>query len=74
METVTKTLMRSDLVRQYKDCRDTGNWMSDERRREWMDDYELYHSMQGANGYLDAMKERVLAMPASPTDHREGTD
>lgn len=74
MEVITKTLMRSDLVRRYKECRDTGNWMSDERKREWMDDYELYHSMRGANGYLDEMKDQVMAMPSAHKTYREGTD
>ena len=72
-----KALMRSDLIKRYKECRDHGNYMKDIRKDEWLNDYEIYHTLRGANGYLDSIHDKVLVMNTPrPEDFTkgEGTD
>ena len=61
-----KRLTRTDLVNRYKFCRDHGGWMSDDRKRTWLDDYESYMEMVGRNGYIEEIREKVVAMPNEP--------
>jgi hypothetical protein len=68
-----KALMRSDLVKRYKECRDAG-YMKDDRKDEWLSDYDIYCSLDGKNGYLDSIHQKVIDMPAEPSVMREGTD
>ncbi len=63
-----KRLTRSDLVARYKECRDNGFWMSDERKREWLDDYAEYMAMVGQNGYIEDLKRQISEMPTHPED------
>ena len=61
-----KALMRSDLVDRYRTYRDCGGWMSDAHKDEWLHDYASYHALVGKNGYIDAIRDAVVAMPTSP--------
>lgn len=63
-----KTLMRSELVDRYRTYRDCGGWMSDGHKDEWMHDYATYHALVGKNGYIDAIRDAVVAMPTSPPE------
>lgn len=63
-----KALMRSDLVDRYRTYRDCGGWMSDAHKDEWLHDYAIYHALVGTNGYIDAIRDCVVAMPASPPE------
>lgn len=58
-----KALMRSDLVERYRTYRDCGGWMSDVHKDEWLHDYAIYHALVGKNGYIDAIRDRVVDMP-----------
>ena len=61
-----KALMRSDLVDRYRTYRDCGGWMSDSHKDEWLRDYAIYHALVGKNGYIDAIRDRVVDMPSTP--------
>ena len=61
-----KALMRSDLVERYSTYRDCGGWMSDAHKDEWLHDYAIYHALVGKNGYIDAIRDRVVDMPNMP--------
>ena len=63
-----KALMRSDLVDRYRTYRDCGGWMSDAHKDEWLHDYGTYHALVGKNGYIDAIRDRVVDMPSSPPE------
>ena len=63
-----KALMRSDLVDRYRTYRDCGGWMSDAHKDEWLHDYASYHALVGKNGYIDAIRDAVVAMPTSPPE------
>ena len=63
-----KALMRSDLVDRYRTYRDCGGWMSDAHKDEWLHDHGIYHALVGTNGYIDAIRDRVVDMPSSPTE------
>ncbi|MGL5173555.1 MAG: hypothetical protein ACRC75_06855 [Olsenella sp.] len=63
-----KALMRSDLVDRYRTYRDCGGWMSDRHKDEWLRDYAIYHALVGKNGYIDAIRDRVVDMPNTPHD------
>ena len=63
-----KALMRSDLVDRYRTYRDCGGWMSDAHKDEWLHDYAIYHALVGTNGYIDAIRDRVVDMPSAPPD------
>ena len=63
-----KALMRSDLVERYRTYRDCGGWMSDAHKDEWLHDYGTYHALVGGNGYIDAIRDAVVAMPTSPPE------
>ena len=67
-----KTLMRSELVDRYRTYRDCGGWMSDGHKDEWMHDYATYHALVGKNGYIDAIRDAVVAMPTSPPEGMDG--
>lgn len=60
-----KALMRSDLVDRYRTYRDCGGWMSDAHKDEWLHDYGIYHALVGTNGYIDAIRDRVVDMPST---------
>ena len=55
-----KALMRSELVDRYRTYRDCGGWMSDAHKDEWLHDYGTYHALVGTNGYIDAIRDRVV--------------
>lgn len=61
-----KALIRSDLVDRYRTYRDCGCWMSDAHKDEWLHDYGTYHALVGKNGYIDAIRDRVVDMPNMP--------
>lgn len=63
-----KALMRSDLVERYRTYRDCGGWMSDAHKDEWLHDHAIYHALVGKNGYIDAIRDAVVAMPTSPPE------
>ena len=63
-----KALMRSDLVDRYRTYRDCGGWMSDAHKDEWLHDYSIYHARVGTNGYIDAIRDCVVAMPSTPPE------
>ena len=63
-----KALMRSDLVDRYRTYRDCGGWMSDAHKDEWLHDYAIYHALVGTNGYIDAIRDRVVDMPSAPPE------
>lgn len=63
-----KALMRSDLVDRYRTYRDCGGWMSDAHKDEWLHDYAIYHALVGKNGYIDAIRDRVVDMPNMPPE------
>ena len=63
-----KALMRSDLVDRYRTYRDCGGWMSDSHKDEWLHDHGIYHALVGKNGYIDAIRDRVVDMPSSPPE------
>ena len=63
-----KAIMRSDLVDRYRTYRDCGDWMSDAHKDEWLHDYAIYHALVGTNGYIDAIRDAVVAMPSAPPD------
>ena len=63
-----KAIMRSDLVDRYRTYRDCGDWMSDAHKDEWLHDYAIYHALVGTNGYIDAIRDRVVDMPSSPPE------
>ena len=63
-----KALMRSDLVDRYRTYRDCGGWMSDAHKDEWLHDYAIYHALVGTNGYIDAIRDRVVDMPSTPPE------
>ena len=62
-----KALMRTDLVERYRTYRDCGGWMSDAHKDEWLHDYAIYHALVGKNGYIDAIRDAVVAMPNAPS-------
>lgn len=45
-----------------------GGWMSDAHKDEWLHDYETYHALVGKNGYIDAIRDAVVAMPTEPPE------
>ena len=55
-----------DLVERYRTYRDCGGWMSDAHKDEWLHDYQTYHALVGKNGYIDAIRDCVIAMPTEP--------
>lgn len=61
-----KALMRSDLVETYRTYRDCGGWMSDAHKDEWLHDHAIYHALVGKNGYIDVIRDCVVAMPTEP--------
>ena len=63
-----KALMRSELVDRYRTYRDCGGWMSDAHKDEWLHDYAIYHALVGTNGYIDAIRDRVVDMPSTPPE------
>ena len=63
-----KAIMRSDLVDRYRTYRDCGCWMSDAHKDEWLHDYSIYHALVGKNGYIDAIRDAVVAMPSTPPE------
>ena len=63
-----KALMRSELVDRYRTYRDCGGWMSDAHKDEWLHDYGTYHALVGTNGYIDAIRDRVVDMPSAPPE------
>ena len=63
-----KALMRSELVDRYRTYRDCGGWMSDAHKDEWLRDNAIYHALVGKNGYIDAIRDCVVAMPTSPPE------
>ena len=67
-----KALMRSDLVERYRTYRDCGGWMSDAHKDEWLHDYAIYHALVGKNGYIDAIRDCVVAMPTDPPADTDG--
>ena len=67
-----KALMRSDLVDRYRTYRDCGGWMSDAHKDEWLRDCAIYHALVGKNGYIDAIRDAVVAMPTSPPEGMDG--
>ena len=69
-----KALMRSDLVERYRTYRDCGGWMSDVHKDEWLHDYAIYHALVGKNGYIDAIRDRVVEMPSSSPEGGSPTD
>ena len=69
-----KALMRSELVDRYRTYRDCGGWMSDAHKDEWLHDYGTYHALVGKNGYIDAIRDAVVAMPTSPPEGASPTD
>lgn len=62
MESSTKTLMRSDLITRYQSFRKAG-YIDDSDKDEWLNDYAIYHKLQGANGFLDMAHNQILNMP-----------
>ena len=66
-----KALTRTDLADRYRTYRDCGGWMSDSHKDAWLHDYAIYHALVGTNGYIDAIRDRVVDMPTSPP---EGVD
>ena len=60
MQVSVKSLVRSDLVRHYHDYRDNGNWISDGHR-------DGYHALVGANGYIDDIRDKIIAIPNAPS-------
>lgn len=69
-----KALMRSDLVDRYRTYRDCGGWMSDAHKDEWLHDYAIYHALVGTNGYIDAIRDRVVDMPSTPPEGASSPD
>ena len=67
-----KALMRSELVDRYRAYRDCGGWMSDAHKDEWLRDYATYHALVGKNGYIDAIRDCVVAMPTEPPTDTDG--
>ena len=63
-----KALMRSELVDRYRTYRDCGGWMSDAHKDEWLHDYGTCHALVGKNGYIDAIRDRVVDMPNAPPE------
>lgn len=67
-EEATKSLMRADLIRRYKEYRDNGNYCTDEHKDQYCRDVETYHALAGGNGYIDKSVEEVMAMPTEPQE------
>ena len=63
-----KALMRSELVDRYRTYRDCGGWMSDVHKDEWRHAYGTYPALVGQNGYIDAIRDRVVDMPSTPPE------
>ena len=61
----TKVLMREDLIARWHAASKRGS-ISDEARREWVDDYALYLQLVGKNEYLKSINEKILDIPTGP--------
>lgn len=57
-----KAQMRAQLLDKYYEIKERSFIWSDELE-EWINSYDAYHKLVGANGVLDARKDELLKMP-----------
>jgi hypothetical protein len=62
LQRAQKAQMRSQLLKQYDDYMAQG-YIEPIYLDDWMNQYEAYHALVGANAILDARKDDLIRLP-----------
>jgi len=66
LQSAQKAQMRSQLLHLYYDYKgvvNKGGKIADDDIQDWINQYEAYHELVGANGVLDHRKDELLNFP-----------